>query len=144
MKKYIYIGIGGFLGALSRYLFKLIPISAFHEYMPLSTLIINLSGSFLIALILTFALEVRDIQPDVRLGITSGFLGAFTTFSTLCKETVGLLQNGNYFSAISYITLSITLGLGLAYLGIVIAREIGIKVKTGKKQKYLGQDPDEE
>jgi len=130
MRKYICIGIGGFLGALSRHLIQSIPLSGYHDTIPFNTLMINLSGSLLIALILTFTLEIREFDADVRLGITTGFLGAYTTFSTLCKETVGLLQNGNYSSAIFYMTISALLGLVMAYFGIVIARKIGYKLKN--------------
>jgi CrcB protein len=126
MRKYIYIGIGGFLGAISRHLIQSIPVSG----IPLNTLMINLSGSLLIAILLTFSLEIREFDSDVKLGITTGFLGAYTTFSTLCKETVGLFQNGNYFSAIFYMTISALLGLLMAYFGIVIARKIGYKLKS--------------
>ena len=127
MRKYVSIGCGGFLGAISRYLIKNISIYHYHENVPLNTLIINVIGAFLMALILTVALEIWAFDPDIRLGITTGFLGAFTTFSTLCKETVGLLQNGDYFSAISYLTVSTMLGLGAAYMGIVVAREMVCK-----------------
>jgi CrcB protein len=93
MRKYVFISIGSFLGAIFRYLIKLIPISGYHEHVPLNTLMINITGAFILALIMTVYLEVWHFDADVRLGITTGFLGAFTTFSALCKETVGLLQS---------------------------------------------------
>jgi len=108
-------------------------IQGYQVAVPLNTLTINIAGSFILAFILTFALEVREVNPDIRLGLTMGFLGAFTTFSALCKETVGLLQNGDYFFAISYITISIILGLGLAYVGIVLARKAGLKLINSKE-----------
>lgn len=127
MRKYVFIGCGGFLGAILRYLIKNIAIDHYHGNFPLNTLIVNVIGAFLIALILTAAFEAGAFDPDIRLGITTGFLGAFTTFSTLCKETVGLLQNGSYFSAVSYLAVSTMLGLGAAYIGIVAAREMVCK-----------------
>lgn len=134
MRKYIFIGLGSFLGAVLRYLIKGIKIYNYHENVPLNTLMINVSGAFLLALILTIAFEVWKFDSDVRLGIATGLMGAFTTFSTMCKETVGLLQSGYYFSAISYITVSTMLGLGAAYFGIVLAREIGCK-SINKREK---------
>ncbi len=134
MRKYIYIGCGSFIGAVLRYLSKGIQIYNYHENVPLNTLFINILGAFIIAFILTIAFEVWAFDSDIRLGVTTGLLGAFTTFSALCKETVGLMQNGDYFSAISYMTVSVMLGLGAVYLGIVIAREIGLKF-AGKRAK---------
>lgn len=135
MRKYICIGCGGFIGAILRYLIKGIKISGYHENIPLNTLLINVSGAFIMALILTAALELWALNSDIRLGITTGFLGAFTTFSTLCKEIAGLLYQGDYFSAISYLTLSTVLGLGAAYLGIAAAREICSKYVREKEEK---------
>ena len=128
MRKYVFVGIGSFIGAVLRYLVKNIQIYNYHESFPLNTLIINVGGAFILALILTFALEIWEFNPDIRTGLTVGLLGAFTTFSTLCKETVGLMTSGDYFSAVLYITVSIMLGLGSAYLGIILARELGSKM----------------
>lgn len=124
MRKYIYIGCGGFAGAILRFLIKGIRLYNYHENVPLNTLFVNVLGAFLMAFLLTLAFEVWSFDADIRLGLTTGFLGAFTTFSTLCKETVGLLRSGDYFSAISYLTVSTVLGLGAAYFGSVIAREL--------------------
>ncbi|ERI92526.1 protein CrcB [Clostridiales bacterium oral taxon 876 str. F0540] len=124
MKKYIFIGLGGILGAISRYLVKNIHISGYKEAIPLNTFIINITGAFLLAFLLTTALEVRKIDEDIKLGIGTGFLGAYTTFSTMCKETVGLLKSGYYFSAVSYIGFSTLLGLAAAYFGVIVSREV--------------------
>lgn len=133
MKKYIYIGIGGFFGAISRYAIKNIHIYHYNGVIPLNTLIINVSGSFVLALILTTAFEVLEMDESVRLGIGTGFLGAYTTFSTLCKETVGLITKGFYFSAISYIIMSTILGLVAAYFGVVLSRKFISKLVDGKE-----------
>jgi len=132
MRKYIYIGCASFIGAVLRYLVKGIQIYNYHENVPINTLFINVLGAFIMAFIMTIAFEVWAFDSDIRLGITTGLLGAFTTFSTLCKETVVLMQNGDYFSAISYITVSTMLGLGAAYFGIVVARELGSKINLKK------------
>lgn len=124
MKKYTFIAIGGMLGAILRYLIKNIHIYNYKEVIPISTLLINVSGSFLLALILTVSLEIYEFDADLRLGIAAGFLGAYTTFSTLCKEAVNLLVQGEYYSAISYIGLTTILGLAAAYFGVVVAREV--------------------
>lgn len=129
MRKYLYIGIGGAIGAISRYLFGEIHIEQYQGIIPINTLIINFSGCFILALILTAALEMIEFSSNLRLGITTGLLGAFTTFSTLCKETVVLIQQGSYFSAISYVVISAVLGFLAIYLGIAFAREIVVRKK---------------
>lgn len=149
MRKYVYIGIGGILGAILRYYIKNIQIYHYKEVIPLNTLLINISGSFVLALILTIAFEVWEFDSNIRLGIAAGFTGAYTTFSTMCKETVTLINNGYYFSAVSYITVSTILGLGAVYFGIVVAREVKSKLVNNIRYETLEQaesasDSDEE
>ncbi len=133
MRKYVFIGCGCFVGAILRYLIEGIKITGYHENVPLNTLFINISGAFLMALILTVAFEIWVFDSDIRLGLTTGILGAYTTFSTMCKEASTLLFQGDYFSAISYLTVSTILGLGAVYIGIVVAHEVGLKLLQKKK-----------
>lgn len=123
MKKYLLIGTGGALGAILRFMIKSINFHSYKGTIPLNTLIINLTGTFVLALISTIALEIIKFNDDIKLGITTGFIGAYTTFSTMCKETIGLINKGLYFSAILYIALSTILGLCFAYLGAIAARK---------------------
>lgn len=128
MKNCLYIGVFGFWGAILRYFIKNMHIYHYKEIIPINTIIINVTGSFILALILTTAFEVWKIREEIRLGIATGFLGAYTTFSTLCKDTVMLINSGFYFSALNYITVSALLGLCAAYFGIVLAREYISKI----------------
>lgn len=128
MKKYVAIGLGGFLGAILRVVIKDLKLFSYDGAFPLNTLIINVSGCLLLSLLLTIAFEVWEMDESVRLGIATGFLGAYTTFSTLCKETVSLLTNGDYTIASLYIILSTGLGLLAVYLGIIVAREYIAKI----------------
>lgn len=82
----------------------------------------------MLALILTIAFEVWEIREEIRLGVSTGFLGAYTTFSTLCKDTVTLISSGFYFSALNYTTVSTVLGLCAAYFGVILAREYISKI----------------
>ena len=133
MRKYVFIGIGGILGAICRYLIMGIHIYNYHENVPINTLMINITGSFVMALILTIAFEIWEFDASIRLGIATGFLGAYTTFSTICKETVVLMHDYYYIPAILYIAVSIIIGIAATYLGIVIAREIGSKLIKREK-----------
>jgi fluoride exporter len=143
MRKYILIGAGGFLGAILRYFLKGVHIYHYHENMPLNTFLINVAGSFILALVLTVAFEVWEFDANIRLGIATGFLGAFTTFSTLCRETVELIHQGAYFSAVTYVAVSAMIGLAAVYFGVVLAREavskLVKKVKSDSDEGSIGQ-----
>lgn len=140
MRKYVFIGLGGILGAILRYYIKNIHIYHYEGVLPLNTLIVNLTGSFLLALILTIALKVLEFDSDIRLGIGTGFLGAYTTFSTMCKETVSLINRGCYYSAAAYLIASAVLGLGFAYFGIAAAGKVVAKLAEGKKYKETSEE----
>lgn len=139
MRKYIFIGLGGILGAILRYYIKNIHINNYNLAVPLNTFIINITGSFALALILTIALEIYEFDSDIRLGIGTGFIGAYTTFSTMCKEAVLLISSGYYYLAISYITVSTILGLGAVYLGVLIAREVVAKIVEVRRYKAIAE-----
>ena len=140
MRKYIYIGIGGFLGAILRFLAKNIPIYNYHEKVPLNTLFINVTGCFVLALVLTVAFKIWKFDADIRLGIGTGFLGAYTTFSTLCRETAELINKGYYFSAVSYITISVVLGLAAVYFGVILARVVVAKLLNTESRDHNRSD----
>ena len=95
----LFIAIGGMLGSISRFAIKNIHMWNYHENTSLNTLFINITGSFLLALILTIAFEVWNFDPDILLGIATGFLGAYTTFSTLCtgRWIFGCIYHFFYF-----------------------------------------------
>ena len=132
--------IGSSIGTILRYLIKDMQIYNYYGNIPINTLIINISGALIMALILTFAFEVWEFNSKIRIGITIGLLGSFTTFSTLCKETVGLINNGEYFLAITYISLTVILGLGVAYLGTLFAYKLGSKITKIKAPKNCSLD----
>ncbi len=109
---YVFIGIAGALGAISRYSIGLLlfPIITF----PYVTLFINLAGCYLLASILS---SNKTIPENWRLAIGTGFLGSFTTFSTLSLETVQLVDSGEVVQGILYILLSILGGIVVSRLG---------------------------
>lgn len=123
MRKYLFIGFGGFLGAVLRYAVK--KVVHYEGGIPLNTLLVNITGCFLLAFLLSAAFSFLKLEEDVRLGLSTGLLGAFTTFSTLCRETVQLLQSGMYLASFTYIVLTVILGFGAAYLGFLTAGKVG-------------------
>lgn len=124
MKKYVLIASGGALGAVARIAIEHAGFWSDGGTFPTNTLLVNVSGSFALALVLMLSLEILQLDPAVRMGISTGFLGAFTTFSTFCKESVTLINNGEYAAAAAYLFLSPVLGLAAAFFGIVVAREV--------------------
>lgn len=124
MRKYTLIGIGGFLGAILRYLIKSASTDNDPGQIPFVTLIINLFGCLLLSLLLTLFLEEFEIGPNIRLGLSTGLLGAFTTFGTICKEINTLLRNDFFLYAIIYAAISLIFGLFATVLGYRLAELI--------------------
>lgn len=115
MLKCIFVGVGGFVGSVLRYLIGLLPIEAKNDF-PFKTLLINVAGAFIIGLIAAAAAKNENINENVILMLKVGICGGFTTFSTFAYETTNLLQKGNIITAITYITSSIVLGVFAVYV----------------------------
>ena len=111
----LYIGLGGFIGAISRWgLSHIIRKSTADGAFPLSTLIVNLIGCLGIGV----AYSIWENNNSAKLIIIIGFLGGFTTFSTFAYETLSLIKNGNTLTAISYVTSSRIIGVFLVWVGM--------------------------
>ena len=123
MRKFVFISAGGALGALLRHWLAAPGMEGLWAPIPAGTLTVNLAGCFALAFFLTVSLEVLHLSAHLRLGIATGVLGAFTTFSGICRETAGLLSAGSYGSAAVYILLTLACGFGATYLGVVLARK---------------------
>ncbi|WP_406676263.1 fluoride efflux transporter CrcB [Moorella sp. ACPs] len=119
---YIYIGIFGFLGAIARFGLGRSIATFWPSTFPLGTLMINILGCFALGFILTYSLERLTLSPELRQGITTGFIGAFTTFSTFSLETITLLFKGYVAYAGIYILASTLGGLIAVKAGIILAR----------------------
>lgn len=130
MSKYIAVAIGGALGALARYWVANVVGARFDTKFPFSTLVINLSGSFIAGLFLTLALERVNLHPNWRLAVAVGFLGAYTTFSTLAYESFKLMEERSIVRGFANLIVSMTLGLAAVWLGVVAARGIDALIVT--------------
>lgn len=117
---YLYLAVGGVLGTLARYRIGVwVPGWAGTSF-PWGTLLVNLSGSFILGLA-TRSASVLPVSPEVRGLVTIGFCGAFTTFSTFTFETIGLLQQGEWGRGALYAFGSLALGLVAMVLGLSTA-----------------------
>ncbi|MCU5746831.1 fluoride efflux transporter CrcB [Staphylococcus sp. SQ8-PEA] len=117
MSRYVYIFVGGAIGAMLRY--KLSQLNSLEQF-PLGTFIVNLTGAFLMGLISVLALHYFAYNSNLKKGLTTGLLGALTTFSTLQFECVQLLQQGDYILLMLYAMSSYLLGIALCFLGAKI------------------------
>jgi len=118
MKNYLFIGIGGAIGAVCRLLITLLSPSTGTVF-PVGTLACNLIGCVLLGYF-AYALLPR-MSEQVKLMITTGFIGAFTTLSTISMETVILLENGRIMLAFTYVITSLIGGMGFVWLGSRLA-----------------------
>ena len=120
----LYIGIFGGLGCIARYLASGWVYQLAGRNLPYGTLFVNIVGSFLLALLMTFGLRSTFFSPEIRIGLAVGFMGGFTTFSTFSYETLRLLEDGSIWQAGVNILLSIVLCLFFAVLGVLVARQL--------------------
>ena len=122
----ILIGAGGFFGAIARYLVDgWISGSTRVGAFPAGTFVVNLSGAFALGLLFALALEKASIDPRIRGPVMIGFIGAYTTFSTLMLESWRLAEDGSWGVALLNLTLSVVLGMGAVLAGLTVGRAIG-------------------
>ena len=116
------IAVGGAVGSVSRYLLQLLVARHFVHPFPLGTLLVNVLGCLLIGFFYAAAERGTIGSPELRLLLTTGFCGGFTTFSTFSYETIALLTDGEYAYGALYVAGSVLLGLGATFAGVVAVR----------------------
>lgn len=110
----LFVGIGGFIGSVCRYLIGLIPVSSSNGF-PVKTLVINVAGAFAIGLIAAAVTKNAAIDQRLILLLKTGICGGFTTFSTFALEVTDLIRAGSFITAAAYIALSIVLGTAAVF-----------------------------
>ncbi len=120
----IYIGLLGVLGVFSRYYVGLSVARVIHPPFPYGTFLINITGAFVVGIVYVLGAEHAVLSEDLRIGVTVGFLGGYTTFSSYCLEFVRLIEESEYLSAALYAVLSTALGFGGAFVGIYVTRRL--------------------
>lgn len=118
------IGVGGFAGAITRYLVDGWVSDAVGGSFPYGTLVINVSGSFLLGVLFAAATERAILSPELRGPVMIGFIGAYTTFSTLMLETWRLGESAGLAPALANIVGSGILGLVAVGLGLAVGRMV--------------------
>ena len=120
----ILIGIGGFAGAISRYLVDGFVTDRTAGAFPWGTLVVNATGSFVLGLLFAATTERAILPADIRGPVMIGFIGAYTTFSTFMLESWVLIENGSYASAVANLGGSVLLGLVAVVAGLTVGRAI--------------------
>jgi len=124
LSNFLIIGLGGFLGAIARYMVALWIGQRWGRIFPLGTFAVNVSGSFLISLLMSLFAEKYMVNPQVRLFLVVGFIGAYTTFSTFEYETGNLVKDGEWSIALANVILSVIAGFMALKLGEFIAKSL--------------------
>ena len=122
MTKYWMVGLGGFLGSIARYWLGAYITYRMGARIPYGTFVINVSGSFLIGLVVTLLAERAHWSPNLLYLIPIGFIGAYTTFSTFELEAFRDVRNGDIFLALLYVSLSVAVGFVAVWLGVITGR----------------------
>jgi len=122
LKNFLAVGVGGLFGAIARYAVSLAVARIWTRNFPLATFLVNVSGSFVLGLFTAFAAQRVPIDPIWRLLIATGFVGAYTTFSTFEYETHLLSELGTAGWALTNVIASVVAGFIAVRLGISLAR----------------------
>lgn len=124
MPVYLALALGGALGAISRYWMSSALNQSGQMAFPFGTLSVNVLGSFLIGGLYIYLSERPELSEAYRHLLITGFLGALTTFSTFSLETLLLIEQGHYNTALFNVLSSVIFCLGSAYLGISLSKTL--------------------
>lgn len=123
MMKFIWLWCGGGLGTVCRYLFASQMTQWYGSEFPLNTLSVNLLGCLFMGCLLE-GFSHTPINPDIRLALTTGVLGGFTTFSAFGVDIVQLIKTGHAVDAVSYVLASVLGGVMAVLLGIWLTKSM--------------------
>ena len=123
MERFLWICLAGAAGTGTRYLIAVWATDRFGSAFPYGTLIVNLSGCFVIAALMHAALAL-GWSPTVRSAVTIGFIGGLTTYSSFNHETLRLFEEGAAVTAMVNLMVTILGGFAAGWLGLITARNI--------------------
>jgi len=124
VRELLIVAGAGAAGAVSRYVLSGWVYELAGERLPWGTLVVNVVGCFALGCAMHASLATTSFSPDWRLAIGSGFLGAFTTFSTFSYETVREIERGAWGAAGANIALNLALGIPATFVGLYLARRM--------------------
>ena len=124
MNRYVMIGIGGFLGAIARYQIAVMIQARVPAGFPWGTFVVNVSGCFIMGIVMTLLTERLIVNPEWRFLIPIGFIGAYTTFSTFAYELFQANTEGAWLVGGAYLAASVIAGYVALWAGVVLSRVI--------------------
>jgi CrcB protein len=122
--KFIAVGLGGLLGSLARFMMSRSIDGYIKSFIPYGTLIVNVLGSFILGVVYALSVRKLGISENWRLFLGAGFCGGFTTFSTFAWENVNLLSQKNISTSITYIVVSLVVGVAAVFFGGWVGRSV--------------------
>lgn len=122
MKTILYVGLGGAIGSIFRYLTGVFVNKYYHPIFPLATFITNIIGCFLIGILMSWLEKNNAINGPLKWLLITGFCGGYTTFSTFALENIQLMQSQQTLWAICYSLGSILLGILSVWLGMSLVK----------------------
>ena len=125
LQKYLFIALGGALGAIARYWVGSSVAGRMGSKFPYGTLLVNLTACVILGFSLTWLGRRTEVNPAWRFVIPVGFIGAYSTFSTFEWETFSSLQSGAFLLSSVYVAVSLLLGLIAIWVGVLLARAAG-------------------
>ncbi|WP_319528940.1 fluoride efflux transporter CrcB [uncultured Cohaesibacter sp.] len=124
MSHFIFVALGGAAGASLRHLVGMMALRSFGSGFPYGTFICNVVGSFLMGLLIHLLAVKFHASTEIRLLLTTGLLGGFTTFSTFSLDVVTLTERGQMGIALFYVALSLAGGIVALFIGLSAARAL--------------------
>lgn len=124
---YLAISVGGALGANARYLMETWATTQWGTHFPVATLLVNVSGSFVLGVYLTLVTERFIGHEAPRLFVATGFLGSYTTFSTFSVQVLRLIETGDTGLGLMYVVASVVLSIVAAAIGMIGAHWFSLR-----------------
>jgi len=118
MKSLLFVGLGGGLGSIFRYVISLFVGRHIPLVFPLGTFLVNCSGCFLIGVLYAYSTKYSWFNGDMRLLLITGICGGYTTFSTFSYDGFVLLKSGSYWAFLTYALGTMVLGLLATFAGV--------------------------
>lgn len=122
LKTILLVGSGGFIGSVARYFITRMSLFSGFLSLPLGTLVVNVTGSFVLGFLVGLADRTMLLSSEWRLFLMVGLCGGFTTFSTFAGENMALLHSGQYITMALYTGLSVFLGLIAVFMGYFMSK----------------------
>lgn len=122
MTRYLLVMLGAALGGLARYVIGTAVMQRFTGRFPLGTLVVNVTGCFLIGILLPLLTERGEPRPNLRLLLVVGVLGGYTTFSSFAWESFQAIDEGSRWIGFANLVLSVILGYLAVWCGALLVR----------------------